>query len=151
MRKTCQRAISQGMVEAQKHLEKWRKNGGGQGVRIPDELWREAVDLARAEGIYATAQALRLDYNGLKRRLTSTQDSYHSLPDPARASFVELRMEPSVSGSKTVVELVSRAGDRLRIEVMGHTGIDVVRLAQEVLRRDSTYSPDADSRGGRAG
>jgi len=38
---------------------------------MPEELWQEAVEVARVEGVYATSRVLRIDYCRLKERLAS--------------------------------------------------------------------------------
>lgn len=133
MMKARQIPISRGMAEAQRRLDRWRKNGGGQGSRIPEELWQEAVEVARADGVYATARFLRLDYSRLKKRVTSAQDVNQEGDARAKTRFVELRMGQLGTGGMTTVELLNRGGDRLRVEITGPPSIDVVKLAQEVL------------------
>ena len=52
------------------------------GARIPEELWAQAVALAATHGVSKVATTLRLDYAGLKRRLTAlTQPA----PEPTAA------------------------------------------------------------------
>ena len=41
------------------------------GARIPTDLWAQAVALAARHGVSKVAATLRLDYAGLKRRLTA--------------------------------------------------------------------------------
>lgn len=50
-------------------LAKWRAEGGGRGSKIPDELWRAAARLARTAGVWRTAKALNLKYEGLRARV----------------------------------------------------------------------------------
>jgi hypothetical protein len=45
----------------QRKIAHWREGRRGR-ARIPEELWREAAELASAHGINRTARALRLDY-----------------------------------------------------------------------------------------
>ena len=52
----------------QRKIERWRQRRRPR-ARIPEELWREAAELACEYGINRTAKALRLDYNSLKKRL----------------------------------------------------------------------------------
>ncbi len=41
---------------------------GGPGIPLPDELWTAAVEVARVEGVAATARAQRLDRLRLEAR-----------------------------------------------------------------------------------
>ncbi len=69
--------------EAQLQLEKWRCERK-RGQRIPENLWGTAVELAKQHGVWPTARALNLDYNGLKRRVRNGEDDVKS------GAFVEL-------------------------------------------------------------
>jgi hypothetical protein len=62
------KAESQALTELCSRLEQWRKAGGGRGSRMPEELWQEAVHVARSAGLYATAKATRIKYEALKER-----------------------------------------------------------------------------------
>lgn len=63
-----QKIRSRKLSELCEHMSQWRKKGGGRGTRIPEELWHEALEVARLEGTYATARAARLNYDRLKER-----------------------------------------------------------------------------------
>ena len=63
-----QKIRSQELVELCARMSKWRQEGGGgRGSRIPEELWQEALGVARIDGLHATAQAARLNYERLKQ------------------------------------------------------------------------------------
>jgi hypothetical protein len=70
-------------------LAAWRQGHSHQ--RTPEPVWQEAVQLARALGISRVAQALRLNYTGLKRRFTSRR-----APSPSAPAFVEVKCPPPV-------------------------------------------------------
>jgi hypothetical protein len=56
------------LVELCARMSQWRQEeGGGRGSRIPEELWQEALRVARIDGLHATAQAARLNYERLKQ------------------------------------------------------------------------------------
>ena len=130
MRKTKQ--VSRQVTRVQRRVERWRKRGGGKGSRMPAELWREATEVARIEGVYAVSRALRIDYNRLKSRVSSEEGTAGS-----DKSFVELEASQICGGCKTVLELVGRAGDRMRLEVAGKPEVDVVGLTQVFLSQQS--------------
>jgi hypothetical protein len=67
-------------------FENWRRNRQGKDS-IPDELWSAAVEVARKDGLNRTAARLRLEWNELKRRMTTAGTV--SRP-PAHPVFVEL-------------------------------------------------------------
>ena len=49
-------------------LTAWRDTRT-RGQRIPEDIWREAVELARAHGLSPTTTALKLNYYDLQRRV----------------------------------------------------------------------------------
>ena len=119
---------SRELVAARQRIERWRKEfGGGRGSRIPDELWSEAAGLARVAGLWATARALRLNYESLKARVGGVAGK-EKVAGQQVPAFVDLGMG-QLCGSKTVLDMVGRGGERMRIEVTGASTVDVVGLA----------------------
>lgn len=68
MKDESKAAIAEPIAQLQSQLEQFR-NFHAPRSRIPEALWRTAVELAGQHGLYAVAHALHLDYAGLKRRL----------------------------------------------------------------------------------
>jgi hypothetical protein len=121
-------------------LASWRQSHGGRGRPIPAALWSDAADVARANGVAETARALRLDPGKLAKLVEGRAESVpRSLVEPA--GFVELggfRLgEPREP--RTVLELVGREGDRVRVEVVGGAGgvVELVALARAFWSRSS--------------
>lgn len=126
MRRKTGRAA--GVAATSEALETWRQAHGGKGRPIPEALWWEATELARANGIAKTARALRLDARRLEARVRSAATVTPS-QEPA---FIELGAvglrEPR---EPTVVYFLRGDGNELRIEVPGARGdVDLVALAQ---------------------
>ena len=61
-----------------RRIEQWRRTRKVRS-RIPGPLWAAAVRMAKSYGVNRTAQALRLDYYGLKKRV---QQSKVAVADP---------------------------------------------------------------------
>ena len=138
MRKTKQRKVSRCLASVQQRVERWRKRGGGKGSRMPEELWREAAEVARVEGVYVVSRALRVDYNRLKSRVSSKDEALtRAASNGSDGAFVELETSQICGGCKTVIELVGRAGDRMRLEVAGKPEVDIVGLTQAFLSQQS--------------
>ena len=128
--------ISGELVAVEKRFERWRKrSGGGRGTRIPAELWGEAARVARVDGVYATARALRLNYESLKARVAAKEDDGAS-PRKAAQGFVEVEVGPSAVAG-TVVELVGRRGDQVRIHLGGVRTTELVAIAEAFWSRQS--------------
>lgn len=120
-------------------VERWRERREGARERIPEDLWNAAVVVARVEGVYATSKALRFNYANLKDRveLSESKERGESRETSEAMPFIELGTGESGGGSKTVVELVGRNGGRVRIDVSGTSGVDVVGLAQAFWRHEA--------------
>jgi hypothetical protein len=136
----------------------WRAQSGGRGSRIPDELWDEAVQVVRVDGLHATARASRFNYDRLKERCgpaASSEGAEKQTPaavdetgvapagdhrrverigEQPGSRFIALgRPAPCLEASKLLVELVGRDGERMRVEMTGV--VDVVGLVQKFWSR----------------
>lgn len=112
-------------------LERWRQSQSGV-TRLPDALWTSAATLARTHGVGTVARTLRLDYNKLKRQVSSPAQAV----PVATASFVELQPRQWVSevGAVCRIELCDRTGAKMRLELPCDPAT-VVGLAQAFWRR----------------
>jgi hypothetical protein len=112
-------------------FEGWRSAKSGRG-RIPDELWEEAVELARKYGVSRISATLRLSYNGLRSRLKPNR-----LPGkPSRSSSLETPAFIEIGDMSTPglfhcrLELENGAGSKLRIRMQGNPSFDLVALSR---------------------
>lgn len=81
--------IPASLARGRDRFEAWRRSRKF-GARMPNKLWSLAVKLAEAHGVSRTASALRLDYHGLKNRVTGKNcDSSCVAP-----TFIELTRSP---------------------------------------------------------
>ncbi len=115
------------LSDAQSRFERWRRNRP-RGTRIPTALWRAATEAAREHGVSKAAQALRLDYYGLKKRVESAPE----LSDPEAATgrgFLEIPL-CAPSAAECVLQLEDRQGARLRVELKGAAPTELETLAR---------------------
>jgi len=131
------RVITPRLDALRDRVERWRRDRGEKRSRIPEELWSGAVDLARAEGVYVTAKALRFDYYNLKARVDHAEPQQRTDAAPEGPRFIEIEPVQLGCGGKTVLELVGPRGARMRIDVTGATTVDIVGLAQAFWRHDA--------------
>lgn len=129
-----ERTSSRALVALRRRVEEWRRGGGGRGSRIPEDLWREAVDVARSAGLYRTARALQFNYERLKER---AGQAVAKGSGGNGSGFVALELPQLHGGAKVVVDLVGRDGEQMRIDVSGADGMDVVALAEAFWKRRS--------------
>jgi hypothetical protein len=115
--------------QLRQQLAAWRRNGNQQ-QRTPEPIWQEAVELARTLGTSRVAQALRLNYTGLKRRLTLSVARLEDSP-----AFIELKCAPPAPEAECRICLQDRAGGQMSV-VMSATDTAVLReLAQVFWQR----------------
>lgn len=104
---------------------------------MPPKFWAEAARLAQGHGVYPVARALRISFEGLKRRIAeSMAGSTATVGRPS--AFVELTGAELLGGSVmpgTVVELSDTAGTRLAIHLAREVEVDVARLVAAFRQR----------------
>lgn len=106
----------------------WRKTRAT-GERIPEPLWRAAVQNAAKHGLNRVARVLKLDYYSLKKRV----DRGSNVAPPS--TFVELPSPPLVA-SECVIEWEDAAGARMRVHVKGQNLPDVLALSRSFWNAD---------------
>jgi hypothetical protein len=94
---------------AQDAFEQWRNTRKNKRGRIPESLWKAAMDLYPSYSNCRIAKALRLDFKELKRRIRDQQTLTTS------SEFVELNAQRLFSAGHCVVEVRSPAGFEIKI------------------------------------
>lgn len=128
--------LSTRVREVERQVTHWRRTRRKRSP-MPPALWDAAVSLARTHGVYAIAQALRLSYETLKRRLEQAAEG-GSLGRQAETGFVEVpaaQLAPSVEvASAGVVEITGSGGVKLVIRLRDAGHLDVLGLASAFWR-----------------
>ena len=105
-------SIAEPIAQLQRELEEHRRMQPRR-AKLPESIWEAAAELAREHGVYAVAQALRLDYVGLKKRLGEVGDRR---PNKSKPVFVELiAPPPQATGEECLIEFESARGGKMRI------------------------------------
>ena len=112
--------------DVRSRFERWRRSRK-LGARIPESLWRGAVEAARELGVSKASQELGLDYYGLKKRVESTAERSEAAPAAGRG-FLEIPL--LASAPECVLEMEDAQGTRLRIELKGPAAAHCQTLAQ---------------------
>ena len=110
--------ISADLVQAAARFDRWRRSASAVG-RIPDSLWKLAVDLAREHGVSRTATTLKLGYYDLKKRVERTALVQPGAGGTAAHGFVELNAAALAMPCQCTIEFEKPCGSRLRIELKG--------------------------------
>ena len=119
------------IVRVQQRFERWRRFGkktktAGRS-RIPEELWRAAVEVAIEHGAYKAACALRLNHTALKARLPERSGERGRSVEGA---FVELVPAALSGDAECVVDLEDGRGTRMRIHLRGGMTPDLASMTR---------------------
>jgi len=132
--------IPHDMQKLHHRFVQWRSSHTGR-LPIPDPLWGAAAELARKQGINATAKILHLEYAKLKEKTValkkgkSIEHNRATVPVRGRTqsrtpAFVELFAPPSSGSSlECRVELEGRRG-KMRIEFKSIATAELVALGR---------------------
>ena len=125
-------AFAAALAPVQAALTAWRK-GRKHREPIPQACWRGMVSLARVHGVSAVAQALRVNYTGLRDHLLA-DSAATPLGVVSQVGFVELPMTAGPAGPPMVIELEDRLGLKLTVRLVQGTNSEVLALARELWR-----------------
>ncbi len=118
--------VTKGLEVTRERLDRWRREQGGKGRWIPEELWKEAVDAAQSNGIESTARALRLNVDRLRERM-SRSEARGAVRSEPETVFVEMG---ALCNWRSVMECLGRDGQRLRIEITGPGPVDAAGVCR---------------------
>ena len=105
------------LARGRERFEKWRSTHK-QRTRFPERLWSAAVKLAHEYGVNRTARALRLDYNGLKKRMESSVSGDLSQA-VVGSKFIQLLGSELTAVAECAIECEDAKGTRIRIHLKG--------------------------------
>ena len=118
------------LASIQGRFQQWRGQRT-KGRRIPEPLWKAAVEAAQEFGLHPTAKALGLDYYSLKHRL---DEVLADAAGPSRQShgFVELMPSIAANMPECLLELEDAGGTKMRLHCKGLTATDLTALSRAV-------------------
>lgn len=128
--------LSPTLEDVRCRFETWR-SGKKTGSRIPNGLWKAAVEQCQAHSILGVSRALRLNYNDLKERVHKSKKVALPSSDGCM-EFVKLDFEGQSRPPECIIEMEAANGTKLRMHFLGqHKGIDPVDLTRAFLRQGS--------------
>jgi len=107
------------LSEARRQLDHWRSQQPSKRTRLPEEFWRQAVDLAEEYGLNKTARALKVKYESLKKHLEQgVAKEEHSAK--AQPEFIELLPAAIKPGAvECVLDWADGCGATVRMHMRG--------------------------------
>jgi hypothetical protein len=115
-------------------FEQWRQTRV-LGERIPEKLWKLAADVAKRHGVSRTAEVLRLDYYGLKKRVAGGQPGVAAENLSPATAFVELPAASLSQPAMCEIEYSDAAGASLRIRLPAKEIPDLVAIGRSFWER----------------
>ena len=116
-------------------FEAWRKRRR-RGRRIPETLWKAAVQLCREHSVFEVSRALRLNYNGLKNRVPKARDMGLAVGQRSDLNFVKLDLGAPITLSECLVEMEAPNGSKMRMSFRGiMRDFDSVELSRAFWRQ----------------
>ena len=106
-------------LEVVRHqFETWRKRRPCR-CRIPEALWQAAVGLCREHSVCEVSRALRLNYHGLKNRITRARERSSAIGQGPDLNFVKLDVGAPMASSECLVEMEAPDGAKMRMSFRG--------------------------------
>ena len=122
------------LEQVRRRFELWRKRRK-RCSPIPETLWASAVELVREHGLNRTAQALRLDYYALKKRLVSKEGLLCG--SPQKATFIEFPLSGAGGSPACTVEMENTRGEKMKIHLAGLGAPELTVLTERFWRSES--------------
>jgi hypothetical protein len=113
-----------------RRFDKWRKFRKPR-TRIPDRLWKAAIQTAQQCGLNRTAKALRLNYYDLKKRI-----DVHFNAQSIAPAFIELSPAAAGSTSDCIIECENKNGSKIRIQIKGMNAPDLNAISAAFWRSE---------------
>jgi len=116
------------LARLRQRFERWRRTRKAR-LPIPAPLWVAAVAMAKTFGVNRTADALRLDYYGLKKRVEQQATAAGAGETRGPPRFVELTA-PIDCRCECLIELDNIGGAKMRVHLKGFDAPDLAALSQ---------------------
>ena len=114
------------LARGRERFERWRSKQKTR-TRLPEPLWSAAVKLAQEYGVNRTARTLRLDYNGLKKRMASAVSDAR-VEAVVKPAFLQLLPSELTSVAECAIECQNSNGTTIRIHIKGPQLPDLTAL-----------------------
>lgn len=139
MARRARPGLPAGVKELRARIEHWRRTRERR-TTMPPELWAAAVALAGRHGAYPVARGVRVNFEGLKRRIAEAAAAGRGTSIDRSSAFVELTGAQLLGATAapsmgTVIELSDAVGTRLAIRLAPEAPIDVTGLVAAFRQR----------------
>jgi hypothetical protein len=124
------------LKKVQADFKKWRKTRGKR-TKIPDHLWRCAIELTNSHRITNITNALGINHSALKNRIKSTKINH--IKSSEHIAFLELdvKQPTTILNGNTLVEYKRLDGSSMAVQT---SCSQVVTLIETFLRGSQCYN-----------
>lgn len=129
MTRKQQAPLSPELRHAQQQFQQWRTNKKPHS-RIPEPLWKLALELVPVLGLNPVSRQLNLDYYSLKKRVEQAEQTQPSAA--GETAFLELPV-PVSAVRECVIEQTTGS---LRVRLQGYPSHEIAAITRS-LREDS--------------
>lgn len=110
-------------------IEEWRRRREKR-TAMPARLWEAAARLAKEHGVYRVSQALRVNYDSLKRRVPEAGQAKSSAGSDGFVELGPVGMLPLAGGPLLELDLSKADGSRMSVRMTSASGVDVGRMVE---------------------
>ena len=129
--------IPSALSKARRQLDHWRSQQPTKRARLPQDLWRKAVVLAKEHGLNNTARALNVKYDSLRKHLHEASAAEESSVKPP-PDFIELLPGTvTPSGVECMIEWADAHNVTVRMHIKG-AGLSELTTLARMFRSDPT-------------
>jgi len=125
------------LSQARHQLDHWRSQQPTKRTRLPEDLWRKAVVLAKEHGLNKTARALNVKYDSLRKHLHEDGAAEESSVKP-QPDFIELLPGTITPGGvECMIEWADSQNATVRMHIKG-AGLSELTALAGVLKSSRT-------------
>lgn len=124
--------ISGDLEQLRRRFDEFRAARSGRS-RFPGALWAAAAEAAKRHGVNRTAQVLRLEYGGLRKRVENQAKPKAKSKKSEPPSFLEFIAPGAKPVTNCTVEVESAQGGKLRLELKALATTELVHLIRALM------------------
>jgi hypothetical protein len=125
--------VASELEQLKRRFEEFRSSRTSQG-RLPQRLWEEAAEAAKRYGLNPIAQALRLDYNRLKKHMAAKADPVKRKKEMSPGpEFMELIGPGPAATTDCHIDVESSRGAKVHIELKGMATRELASLIHGLI------------------
>jgi hypothetical protein len=134
-KKTCE--LPRKLENVRQRIERWRRTRKAR-LPIPEPLWAAAVKMASTYGVNRTAEALRVNYYALKKRVEQKTSAVDDAPRAiAGVRFIELVPPDAAGPCLCTLELENTGGAKMRIQLKSVEMPDLAAVSRSFWNLES--------------